>query len=101
MLDRAYYGEPRRSGIAPSETVAPRHTFADWKRRLASESYVELVVVKPPYAVVLVTVKNEHGSDAEYGFAKCSPRDTFDHDRGVQIAKGRAIADLARRMMSR
>ena len=37
-------------------------------------------------------------SGFSFGFAKCMYSDTFDEKRGIAIARGRAVADYAKRL---
>lgn len=59
-----------------------------------SNAYLEYDIHgNAPYTYVHLQLRNTtfHGS----GFSKCNPIDTFDTARGVTIAEGRAIKDLA------
>ena len=69
-------------------------TLREAKEAAAHKGKAVLTVIEPPYTMVAW----KHGRSTVYGFAKCSPLDKFDHDRGVAIATGRAIAQVARRL---
>ena len=87
-------------------------TQFSWKRRqkelkamiTPNAIIVEQASIKP-YTVVRVAVGVRTMEPSEslirigVGMAKLSDRDTWNYQRGVEIAKGRAIDDIARRLM--
>ena len=57
-------------------------------------------VVEPPYVIAIAEMEIPQCKRlVEKGLAICSPSDKWDEIRGRQIAHGRAIAQLARRVM--
>jgi hypothetical protein len=50
--------------------------------------------VKRPYTFVLLREAGIEG----WGFSKCNPVDKWDQDRGFEIAYGRALKDLHRKL---
>lgn len=72
--------------------------FREAKEQAREQCEVFDCEVDRPY--VYVKLKTSDGRYA-CGFAKCSWRDEWIPDRGVEIAKGRAVAKLAREMVRR
>lgn len=54
-----------------------------------------LLVQCPPYTMVRVSIELDGEEHVGVGFAKCSPRDTWDAALGERIARGRALKQLA------
>jgi hypothetical protein len=50
-----------------------------------------------PYSMIEVT---DDDGNVGIGFSKCGPHDTWNAVRGLEIAKGRAIAAIARALMT-
>jgi hypothetical protein len=69
-------------------------TLREWQETVESDCRITLEHEARPYAVVIA----EMGIHRAIGVAKCNPRDKYDPQRGLTIARGRAVKDLARRM---
>lgn len=54
----------------------------------------ERVVTIGPYTVCEL----RHGEKKAYGLAICGPRDKWNRRLGIQIARGRALKELAKRL---
>jgi hypothetical protein len=55
-------------------------------------------VVTNPYSYVRIQCSVGNQIMEAGGFSKCRPGDTYDPDRGYAIAKGRAIAAIAKKL---
>jgi hypothetical protein len=81
-------------------THAERRSYREMKRWVAGRCSVGLVVQVPPYTCVEVRYAWEPGSYiVRHGFSKSAPGDEWDCGRGCDIAKGRAVAAIARALM--
>ena len=79
-------------------TAVGGFTFKGLKTKLEQWAGPNEKVVSPPWVMVKLTWY-EHGPHGySYGFAKCMYSDTFDEQRGVAIARGRAVAAYAKRL---
>ena len=69
-------------------------TIREWRETIEADCRISLEHEDKPWAVVIC----EYGIHRSIGVAKCNPRDRYDPCRGLEIAKGRAVKDLAKRM---
>ncbi len=79
-----------------------KRSHGEEKRRWAlmmRDAEIDLVEVRRPFTFVRVKVKLPVTEEVVYGCGfsgKCNLNDEWDYDRGVEIAHGRALVDLAK-----
>lgn len=64
-------------------------------------SEIEMLLIKKPY--VLIKVVYQRKGEPKFrgiGYSKCHPKDKWNVVRGMSIAGGRAIKDIARQLLS-
>ena len=71
-------------------------TAREYRLKIGANSKTTVLAARKPYTVVLVW----YGVRDAIGVAKCNPRDQWNPDLGFTIAKSRAIAELAERIIA-
>ena len=88
-------------GIGEPLTHAERRSYKAMKDQVWAHCTAMQVIQTPPYTCVGAVYGFSLESTIErFGFSKCAPGDEWDADRGVQIATGRAVAAIARALMT-
>ena len=75
--------------------------FKELKAALAEEVFGLSAITQPPWAYVSMLLPSKFSGGTTKvlrGFAKCMYTDAFDEKRGVAIARGRAVANYAKRL---
>jgi len=75
-----------------------RHEAMDF---VTDNSKIMDVIATNPYTLVRIQCTLSGQVYEAVGFSKCRPGDTYDHQRGIVIAYGRAVASIAKTLYGR
>ena len=88
--------------LGKRETPLGLLTFRELKTVLTETAKIGETIVQEPWAFVKVFWPDHRQKSGQYedsaGFTRCMYTDTFDEKRGIAIARGRAVADYAKRL---